>query len=342
VSAGGRLALAQGAVIEVAGGWVGVDEACAGLRSLDAAVMMAWFIGEQRRFGWRGRLGLGLAALAAAVGGNFIRATTLVWVAAGAGPQATEAWHDTMGWVVLGLTLIGVLGAAEWIGRRAEQAAAFRWAGAPGGGRFVAAGLVLATAGWAATVAWYWPSGYTVGRVGWTLAAKGAEWGGAPPPAGLDTLLVATRWEGVAGAGEGWRGLAYLIAWEGDVAAAENAFHHGPEICLPYLGLRKQAEIGAVNVDAGGKRLVLAGSRYADAAGRPQYVWFARWDEAEGRSLGHGPSASPVETRLAGVMARRSSAVLAQMVLVVAGPADDDAALRWAEAWAPRLFDRTD
>lgn len=342
VNAGGRLALAQGSVIEVTGGWVGVDEACAGLRSLDAAVMMAWFIGEQRRFTASGRVWLGAAALAAAVGGNFFRATTLVWVAAGAGPQATEAWHDTLGWAVLGLTLAGVLAAAERIERRAARPAA-RGSGAPADRRFASAGLALAAAGWAATVTWYSPAGYAPVRVGWELASAGAEWRAAPPPPGIGTLLDATRWEGAEGEGAGWRGLAYLIAWEGDVASAENAFKHGPELCLSGIGLRRVAEIEAVTVNAAGRTLALAGARYADATERLQYVWFARWDEAEGRVVGRGVSeASPAETRLAGVRARRRGASLAQVVLVAAGPEGDAAARRWAETWAPRLLTRVD
>jgi hypothetical protein len=159
----------------------------------------------------------------------------------------------------------------------------------------------------------------------------------------LHTLLHATRWEGLAGEGEGWRGLAYVIAWEGDVAAAENAFIHGPEICLPGIGLRRQRETGSVKVEAEGRTLALAGARYADATGRAQYVWFARWDEAEGRTVGRGVSeASPRETRLAGVKGRRRGALLAQVMLVAAGPVDDAAAARWAEEWAPRLLGRVE
>jgi hypothetical protein len=173
------------------------------------------------------------------------------------------------------------------------------------------------------------------------LAAAGAEWRKAPQPPGIDTMLDATRWEGLQGAGEGWRGLAYVIAWEGDVAAAENAFVHGPELCLPGIGLRREAETGVVAVEAGGRTLALAGARYADAEGRTQHVWFARWDEAGGRTVGRGAGeASPAETRLAGVRARRRGASLAQVVLVAAGPADDAAAARWAEEWAPRLLRR--
>jgi len=116
VNAAGRTAVAQGSVIEVARGWVGVDEACSGLRSLDAAVLMGWFISEQRNVSWRGRLRLLPAALATAVAGNFARATTLVWIAAEAGPEASAAWHDSLGWAVLA----GTLGAVLWIADRME------------------------------------------------------------------------------------------------------------------------------------------------------------------------------------------------------------------------------
>jgi exosortase len=208
VNAGGRLAMAQGSVIEVAGGWVGVDEACAGLRSLDAAVMMAWFIGEQRRLAWAGRLWLGAAALAVAVGGNFLRATALVWVAAGEGPQATAAWHDALGWAVLGLTLAGVLAAAERVERKAARPAAGRGggraggagfrgggAGAGGGGLVGDGGVVFA--GWIHGGA----GGVGVGGGGRGVA-EGSSAAGHRHDAGRDALGgVAGRGRGVARAG---------------------------------------------------------------------------------------------------------------------------------------------
>ncbi|MCU0792434.1 MAG: exosortase/archaeosortase family protein [Opitutaceae bacterium] len=339
----GRLAVAQGSVIEVADGWVGVDEACAGLRSLDAAVMMAWFIGEQRRLGWRSRLALGAIALAVAILGNLFRAGTLVWVAAGDGPAATRTWHDPLGWAVLVFTLVGVLAAGEWLehGHSGTARASSRPSSRSPGPAFALAALGLAAAGWTANALWYRPADSAARPVAWSLVAPDETWRPAPTPSGIKTLLHATRWQGLAGEGSDWRGLAYLIAWEGDIAAAENAFIHGPEICLPGIGLHPEAQIGRVQVSAAGRVLLLSGTRYTDATGRIQHVWFARWDEAEARNVGRDPSdTSPAATRLAGVKARRGSASLAQIILVSSGPTSDESALRWAREWAPRLLHR--
>lgn len=345
VNAAGRLAVAQGNVIEVARGWVGVDEACSGLRSLDAAVLMAWFIGEQRSFVWRGRIRLLLAALATAVAGNFARATALVWIAAEAGPEATEGWHDVLGWAVLAGTLGAVLWIAGWLERdfarpasRAAAAQARPAAGMAGGA------LLAALSGWAAVALWYRAEDDASARVGWSLAAApGADWRSEPAPSGLAEVLDATRWEGLAGGADNWRALGYLIAWEGDAAAVEGAFTHGPEICLPGVGYRPTAPLPTITVRSQGRVLELAGERYEDLSGRPQYVWFARWDEHAGRTIGDERAhASPLAVRLAAVRERRRDARFAQIGLVVAGPADAEAARSWAETWAPRLLVRVD
>ncbi|HXC63712.1 MAG TPA: exosortase/archaeosortase family protein, partial [bacterium] len=69
----GRPAIAAGTSLRLGGGWVGVDEACGGIRSLEASVMLALFFGEWLRFSWRRRAALvGLGVLAALLG-NFFR-----------------------------------------------------------------------------------------------------------------------------------------------------------------------------------------------------------------------------------------------------------------------------
>ncbi len=349
VNAGGRLALAQGAVIEVTNGWVGVDDACVGLRSLDAAVLMAFFMGEQRRFSWRRRLLLGGAALALAVAGNFVRATALVWVAAGEGAAAVAGWHDGAGLTVMLTTLLGVCATASWLERGSHAGDDARpGAETPSPPRVAARpawlGLGVAGLGWVAVTSWYgWPAG-GASTVGWSLASPApGDWKAAPAPAGVTTILRASRWQGLAGSGEGWQSLAYLIAWEGDRAAGEGAFIHGPEICLPAIGMTRGQEIGVVEVVVAGRRLPLTGARYTGAGGALQYVWFARWDEALGRAVGRGPNlASPTATRLEGVRLRRRGATIAQVGLILAGPADDDAARAWAARWAPIMLTRTE
>jgi exosortase len=82
----GTPALARGAVVELASGPVGVDEACSGIRSLHASVVAALFLGEFYRFTLLRRTMLAGAGVAAAVLGNLCRTVALgLGAAAGGG-----------------------------------------------------------------------------------------------------------------------------------------------------------------------------------------------------------------------------------------------------------------
>jgi hypothetical protein len=49
-------AVQHGNVIEVKSGLLGIDEACSGIRSLQATVMVSLFLGELYRATWQRRL----------------------------------------------------------------------------------------------------------------------------------------------------------------------------------------------------------------------------------------------------------------------------------------------
>jgi exosortase len=111
----------QGSVIQLPNCRVGVDEACSGIRSLQSSLMMALFIGDQslRRAGLRGLLVGG--AVGWAVVGNIGRSLYLSLTAHRHGTEALDAVHDTAGWSVLAVTLVG-LGAMAWALARSESA----------------------------------------------------------------------------------------------------------------------------------------------------------------------------------------------------------------------------
>ena len=106
-------ALQQGSVIQLPNCRVGVDEACSGIRSLQSSLMMALFIGDQslRQAGLRWLLVGG--AVGWAVVGNIGRSLYLSLTAHRHGAEALDAVHDTAGWSVLVVTLVG-LGVMAW------------------------------------------------------------------------------------------------------------------------------------------------------------------------------------------------------------------------------------
>ena len=94
-------ALLHGNVIEISSGMVGFDEACSGIRSLQATVMIALFFGAFYQLTWKRRLGLLAAGPVISLGFNLARTLTLVLVAAHAGLPAMEQWHDPTGVALL-------------------------------------------------------------------------------------------------------------------------------------------------------------------------------------------------------------------------------------------------
>src|SRR5438874_2606952 len=82
-----------GNVIQLRNGFVGVDEACSGVKTLQAGIMVALVLGELLQLRWRRRgallaLGCGWVFIC-----NVFRATSLVFVAANSGLEALARWR---------------------------------------------------------------------------------------------------------------------------------------------------------------------------------------------------------------------------------------------------------
>jgi exosortase len=111
----------QGSVIQLPHCRVGVDEACSGIRSLQSSLMMALFIGNQALRQAPLRVLLVAGAVGWAVVGNIGRSLYLSLTAHRYGTDALNAVHDTAGWSVLVVTLLG-LAAMAWALARWESA----------------------------------------------------------------------------------------------------------------------------------------------------------------------------------------------------------------------------
>jgi len=83
-----------GNVIQLRNGFVGVDEACSGVKTLQAGIMVALVLGELLRLRWNRRIALLLLGCGWVFVCNIIRATALVFVAANSGLDALARWHD--------------------------------------------------------------------------------------------------------------------------------------------------------------------------------------------------------------------------------------------------------
>lgn len=101
-------AIQHGNVVELATSSVGVDEACSGIRSLQATLMLTLFFGELYRLTVPCRVLCVVTGFAIAMACNLGRMLLLTWVAARRGEQAIAGWHDPAGVTILLACFVGV------------------------------------------------------------------------------------------------------------------------------------------------------------------------------------------------------------------------------------------
>ena len=345
VSALGHPAVVNGNVIVVANGSIGVDEACSGLRSLQAVWMAAWFFGELFRLNWPRRVGLVVVALAAALAGNLARTGFLTWQAAARGLAESERWHDPAGLAELVLTLLLVACAAVWIARKTLGRPRAPAGALAGSGRGLAVWSIVvlggALAAEAGTEAWYRVHERNAGaRVDWTMAAPDAQWRPVPLPPRVQDILQYSAATGLArpDPASGRPALAFLISWKGDAANGENPEWHDPTICLPGAGVTLTADLGEFIVPIDGVPVPFAAYRFRSGRQTLQ-VFFCHWDaeighaRADAQNPGYGVRARRIERVREG---RRGNDVA--HITFELQAADDAAALAWLRQWAPRLL----
>lgn len=297
----GRVAIAHGNVIETVGGFVDVDEACSGIRSLQAALMLALFFGEWHGLKWRRRCYLLVAALGLAVLFNFARTAVLSFIAAGQGSSAIQRWHDPAGIVIL----IGCFCGIWWIaGRFARHSSGVATDLQPGAnsfessasdakakptrsGAFRKQSLYFAMAAAAILFAgevfihvWYVPS-TQVQAIDWSIPA--------PTNVAFQRIELpdATRKilrynSGLSGAwrdanGNGWQ--LFFFRWNPGRVAVTLARNHTPEICLPAAGKKLQNISEPIEISAGALRLPFR--CYTTGREQPLFVFYSLVEDGD-------------------------------------------------------------
>lgn len=307
VTALGTPAVQRGAVIDLGSTLVGVDEACSGIRSLQASLMLALLFGEVFRVSMARRVGLLGIGLLLALSANLARTGWLVWTAAHDGAGAAGAQHDQTGWLSLlacvsGVALLGwrwrrsPLPRAEPDRRTIEHFPAAAWIG-------VLAVLTLAESG---TELWF--RRHDAGRavstnpghdrhlaetLRWPTARSGYRQLGIRPA--VKAVLgsdheAAAAWRDSGGA----RLVVHLLRWEPrPVREAMLAKYHTPDVCLPAAGCLPRGELPTATIDTAFGPLPFRGYLFEEE-GRPLHVYYLL---IEDRDLAAGTS-GPVLTRL--------------------------------------------
>ena len=312
-------AMREGNIIHISAGSLGVDDACSGVRSLQATFMASLFLGEMYRFHPARRallLGVGLAlALACNIG----RAFLLAWVAAHRGIQSVSTIHDEAGFTIMTLCFLGAWGVALWLMRgRSEppdthpKITGRRLPGPVMAGLTACLVFTVTT-----TEAWYrWHE--TGEKIRWSFVCPS----GRASFKEIQIPEVAAKGlqfdEGRAGqwsdGHESW--LAFFFKWSAGPARSRIlARTHRPEICLPASGFKMQADLGIVVVEAAGVPIPFHALTFTHD-NREVYVFFCLWEDRGG--AGGRAENTTGWNRLAGFESvRRGERNLGQQVLEI-------------------------
>jgi len=277
----GRSAVAHGNIIEVRTGFLGVEEACSGIRSLQAAIMVSLFCGEFFPLATGRRVLLLAFGILAAVATNVARTFFLAWHAANDGIVAVEKWHDTAAHLALSVCFLLVF-AAGWAARRrpiSDQAKDNPVIGpALLPHRFLRILAIWVSLAISMVELWFY-EGKEAKEEDWSLRAPTnarpitiSKWVAEELRADEQQ---ASEWKDE----EGKRWQLFFFRWKAGPARSRLlARLHRPEHCLPAAGLTLIADRKGVIVPMGEMRLGFHAYTF-EQDGALLFVYWGAWEE---------------------------------------------------------------
>ncbi len=295
-------AVQHGNVIEIGAGMVGVDEACSGIRSFQATLMIALFLGELYRLALVRRFGVVLLGFVLAFAFNVGRTLLLTGVASAKGVAAVSAWHDPASVTILVACFLCVWLLAWRLRGNTEKLESEMLTCETGAARPMASSPVvrgpvvsLSLLAWllvveTGTELWY--------RSHESSVVANAEWSVRPlapstnysevniPPEILGQFRSDedkhARW--VDDRGNLWE--LYYFRWFPAHSlrkrvAIQIAKTHGPEKCLPAVGMSLKSDLGIITVPIGGLELAMQHYMFS-AEGRLLHVFYGIYEDPTG------------------------------------------------------------
>ncbi|MFL6589558.1 MAG: exosortase/archaeosortase family protein [Chthoniobacterales bacterium] len=275
-------AVQLGNVIEVGSGFVGIDEACTGIRSLQATFMVSLFLGEFYGFSVLRRFILVVSGAVLAFFCNLVRTFLLVYLGSEHGFQTLKNWHDPAGHTILGVCLLGLWGLSMLLSRKDDGSAPPPRAG----GTFriprlaLICVLLLTIAAEAGTQAWYRThEARTVQLAPWTITwpTKAPNWKEVPIEESAQGLLRYNEGGGGDWFADGHNWSMYFFKWLPGRTAGLFIKNHRPDICLPATGMMQRGGVKNKLLNVNGIPLPIRAYVFENA-GRPLHVFYCYWD----------------------------------------------------------------
>ncbi|MBV8101724.1 MAG: exosortase/archaeosortase family protein [Verrucomicrobia bacterium] len=316
-------ALQHGNVIELRTGSVGLDEACSGIRSLQAVLMLTLFLGELYRSSFRRRYALVVIGAVIAFVFNSVRTICLTIVAAEQGSESVATWHDPIGYAAITACFLGVLAAGRLIsGRLATLPAAIKTRPAHYPYR-----TLVGFGGWilfvfVGTEIWY-RAHAPVQTTKWSFSwpVHKAEFADIPvTKAEADALLFDQGRGAVWTNGDGSHWVAYFFRWaEGPGWSRILARGHRPEVCFPAAGYKADRDYGMISVQVKGLSIPFHALDFQDGEDK-EYVFFCVWEDGlKGLQRPRSPDRWGQLTRLRSVLLGERGLAQQTLEIVISG-----------------------
>jgi exosortase/archaeosortase family protein len=277
-------ALQQGNVIEIKSGFIGVEEACSGVRSLQATFMISLFLGELYSFKISRRIVLIITGAVLAFVCNVARTAFLVWIGTNRGATGIEAWHDEAGMTILIVCLIGLWLVSLVMLRRGgatsvPSANKSQSAGAPINWKILT-GLAVWLIAVEGIVQFWYGSHQVADRLRWAVLWPDSEnnYQQVPITHEAEALLQFNEGGGASWeTADGHRWVMYFFKWFPGRTAARFVKIHRPDICLPASGRVMERDNGLRMLNVNGVNLPVRSYRF-DERGSPLHVFYCYWD----------------------------------------------------------------
>jgi exosortase len=289
-------AFATGNLIRLPSGSVAVDEACSGIRSLQAMLMISLFLGEFRNLNVLRRAALVAFAFGAAVVLNLVRASALVFVVARWGVSVFDAWHVPTGHALFIAGLISLSGLAflltpgperpDHTERPRSDDSKIR----PLPPLASATILLWLAVVVSATELWYTSNEkklpHTTLEVTWPETLP--DYKELVVPESVRQVLLSSSGR-IATWRDGCEWILFTFRWRPGRTATQSARMHRPDTCFQASGAVLDRELGPVTASIGPADLRFRSYLFY-LGGQPLFVFFTIWEEAnldgKSRTLG--------------------------------------------------------
>ena len=350
-------AVPHGNVIEVATGMVGIDEACSGIRSFQATLMISLFLGEFYSLGASRRVLCVLAGFALSFVFNLARMSLLVWVAARKGVAAIASWHDPAGVTILVACFFSLWGMGVLLKGKAEKLKPETLKAESGKGITKEGGTIgrncsisafqfsaFALCIWILLAEFSVEAWYRSHEARVPAAAQWTVTWPADNPA-FKELPLADRTRQILRYDEGrsaswqednltWQ--AVFLRWKPGRTAIHLAQNHTPEICMTAAGYTLNAISPQEWFEVNGLRMPFLAYQVTDAP-RPLFVFYCLWDD-RAAAQGFETMSLTYGNRLAPVLAGLRNPGQRSIEIAVSGPDNAAAAVAAVRAELEKLI----